>query len=655
MPTLNLGAPSTSGRWYQPASSSTSWPWGTPAEVGQDGTYGSSPTRKRLKAAGLRWAGVDVPQGATITSAALGFSISEGMSFDRNVLVHAVDDAPALATGQQGTTAVGSSPYDAGTGAKTVDITAQIQGLADRSGWSAGNALVARIDGEASTNATIVGSITGVTLTITYEDPSTDYVLTVEDTIGVEDATSVALGLARTVHDDIPVVDDTQSLMPMSREATDQVAIGDTATALLVPGTPRTAADSVPVVDQVTVGYHPANTHTTTDALPILDQVAVSLVAFAPPPPPWQDALTDPEFLAAVRAYHRVTGWRIEVITPTGVVLTEAPPIVEQGSITCDGDRPYRWAATLHVPDPAWYPHRETDVLHPYSRHTIQLYWQLQNPRTGSWWDIPLGRYYPTLSDKQTDADAPPAGFDVPCVSALGTIRAYLTPIDVSGMRLHTAIDTILSQVAPNIPRDLTPSMDSMPSTYWVGQPYGGDPVADCHAIAAAGGMVLHESETGVIRLDPISSATTTADWSHGVVQSITVKQQDSSQAVNTVRVTGTSRDLEVPVYATAQLTDPDDPLSILTGQYLPDRVADQYVRTTAQAQARADMVLAERRERTTGVTVIVLPQPHRRPGEVVTLARPEDGAVGPHRITGWTWGLDPTALMGVLLRGVIA
>ena len=643
MPTLNLGAPSTSGYWSE---LSGGWSSGTPS-IGRD-------AYNRYRSAGLRWGSLAIPQGATITSASLTLTVSSDSRNGNATGFHQVDNAPALATGQVSTAnspTVSSPQLTPGT--HTLDLTSSLQALINRAGWASGNAAVIRVEG--SRFADTWANLTGVSLTVEWEPPSVNHVVTVGDALPLGDATTVALSLVREVTDTVPVTDTVTPLLPIARTTTDQVGLTDTATALLVPGTPRTTTDSVPLVDQVTVGYHPANTPTITDTLPILDQVAVSLVTFAPPPPPWQDALTDPEFLAAVRAYHRVTGWRIEVITPTGVVLTEVPPIVEQGPITCDGDRPYRWAATLHVPDPAWYPHRETDVLHPYSRHTIQLYWQLQNPRTGSWWDIPLGRYYPTLSDKQTDADAPPAGFDVPCVSALGTIRAYLTPIDVSGMRLHTAIDTILSQVAPNIPRDLTPSMDAMPSTYWVGQPYGGDPVADCHAIAAAGGMVLHESETGVIRLDHISSATIAADWSHGVVQSITVKQQDSSQAVNTVRVTGTSRDLEVPVYATAQLTDPDDPLSILTGQYLPDRVADPYVRTTAQAQARADMVLAERRERTTGVTVIVLPQPHRRPGEVVTLARPEDGAVGPHRITGWTWGLDPTALMGVLLRGVIA
>ena len=634
MPTWSGGAPGVTGRWE-----GSSW-----------GVYPFGYYFSAFKP-GAQWASVAVPQGATITSATLGFKLSNGVQSGA-VGVHQVDNAPALGNGQNTTGFTPTGGWPSGPGTFTVDLTAGVQALVDRPGWAAGNALTVRWEGVGSSSGN--ATLSAVTLTIEYQDPSTDYVLTVGDTIGVEDTTSVALGLARTVHDDIPVVDDAQSLMPMSREATDQVAIGDTATPLLVPGTPRTATDSVPVVDQVTVGYHPANTPTTTDLVSIVDQVAVSLVTFAPPPPPWQDVLADPAFLAAVRMPHRVSDWRAQIISPDGTPLGDLP-VTPGGPVSCDGQRRHWWESTLHVPDPDWYPHHPADPLHPYSRHTIQLWWRLRLPQTGAWVETPVGRYHPTITGQAADGDDAPQGFQVQGYSSLAMVRHYLTPLDVGGMRLHTAIETILRATAPWLRLDLTPSMDSMPTEWWAGQPYGGDPVADCHTIAAAGGMRLYEDPTGVIRLEPLPPAQATEDWSTGIVKAIRVSPVDETAARNTVRVAGNSRDLEVPVWATAQTTDPTDPLSLTHGQIRPLRVDNPVINSTGQAQAYADSELALSREQVTEVDLVILPQPHLLPGVVAALHQPAQDTVGPHRATGWVLDTSEDALMGVTMTGVDA
>ena len=79
-----------------------------------------------------------------------------------------VDAAPELASGQQftdWTPTAAWSPTDAG--AKSVDLTAAVQALVNRPGWTNGSPVVVRVQGN-TTGQSGLADLTDVTLTVTY-------------------------------------------------------------------------------------------------------------------------------------------------------------------------------------------------------------------------------------------------------------------------------------------------------------------------------------------------------------------------------------------------------------------------------------------------------------------------------------------------------
>lgn len=160
--TWSGGAPSTRGYW-----SGTTWQTMDPPRIGRV----SSITQQ----AGLRWASMPIPPGSTITAATLTFTTSEAQTSPgaaSNLAgVHQVDAAPALASGHQTTDRSPTAAWSpTGAGAKSVNLTAAIQALVDRPGWTDGNPVVVRVQGN-TTGTSGQANLTGVTLTVTYESP----------------------------------------------------------------------------------------------------------------------------------------------------------------------------------------------------------------------------------------------------------------------------------------------------------------------------------------------------------------------------------------------------------------------------------------------------------------------------------------------------
>ena len=160
--TWSGGAPSTQGYW-----SGNTWKTMNPPQIGRV----SSITQQ----AGLRWASMPIPPGSTITAATLAFTTSAAQTnpgaASNLAGVHQVDAAPALASGHQTTDWSPTAAWSpTGAGAKTVNLTAAVQALIDRPGWTAGNPVVVRVQGN-TTGASGSADLTGVTLTVTYESP----------------------------------------------------------------------------------------------------------------------------------------------------------------------------------------------------------------------------------------------------------------------------------------------------------------------------------------------------------------------------------------------------------------------------------------------------------------------------------------------------
>jgi uncharacterized protein YjiK len=113
------------------------------------------------KVVGLRFAGLSIPQGAAITEAWVQFQADEGDSGESSMTVEgeAIDDAPTFSDADQDITArtrtaatvswspAGWSTGDAGAEQQTSDISAVVQEIVNRPGWSSGNALVIIVSG----------------------------------------------------------------------------------------------------------------------------------------------------------------------------------------------------------------------------------------------------------------------------------------------------------------------------------------------------------------------------------------------------------------------------------------------------------------------------------------------------------------------------
>ena len=111
---------------------------------------------------GMRFNAVEVPQGATITSAYIQFQVDEVDTVEPNLSIQGqASDAPVTFTASTGNVsnrprtvaAVSWAPEpwttkgEAGPGQQTPDISAIIQEIVDRPGWTSGNPLVIIITG----------------------------------------------------------------------------------------------------------------------------------------------------------------------------------------------------------------------------------------------------------------------------------------------------------------------------------------------------------------------------------------------------------------------------------------------------------------------------------------------------------------------------
>ena len=149
----------------------------------------NAPSRGQQKI-GLRFTGIDVPQGATITEAWLQFTVDEATSVDTVVGVRAIDqdNAPLFSTS---TNITGASKTSAkvnwsipawntvgasGTAQRTPDLKAIVQEIVNRSGWTSGNAIafvLANGYGERVAESRDSGENVAPQLYVAYDAPST--------------------------------------------------------------------------------------------------------------------------------------------------------------------------------------------------------------------------------------------------------------------------------------------------------------------------------------------------------------------------------------------------------------------------------------------------------------------------------------------------
>ncbi len=152
MPTVNLGAPAEQA--------STDGSNLTSTGPMQSGVY-----RGQYVRGAARWTNLAVPKGSTIVSAVLSLNQLSNTS-GATIGVVLVDDVGSL-TVSSGSAWYGAARSSGVAVSASVDITAGVQDLVNRTGWSSGNAVAVRQDSESSTFTE--SNATG--LSVTYSDP----------------------------------------------------------------------------------------------------------------------------------------------------------------------------------------------------------------------------------------------------------------------------------------------------------------------------------------------------------------------------------------------------------------------------------------------------------------------------------------------------
>lgn len=138
--------------------------------------------------AAMRFQNVDIPQGATISYASIGFIAKENCTGTSNLIIDAElsEDAPPISpttndiTGRTGTTTVPWNPidWDGGDPYSTDDLSTIVSELVNQPGWQPGNAMLFRVYGSGMTTTGIRrawnrnrGITTAPVLRITVDDP----------------------------------------------------------------------------------------------------------------------------------------------------------------------------------------------------------------------------------------------------------------------------------------------------------------------------------------------------------------------------------------------------------------------------------------------------------------------------------------------------
>ena len=376
----------------------------------------------------------------------------------------------------------------------------------------------------------------------------------------------------------------------------------------------------------------------------------------------WQPSA---DLAAALVGSERVTSFRFDVIDETGAVLDTLTPADEDnagilgGQVTCSTDG-IRWTGAVTVVGETLIPLRVGDLLHPLTYNRIKP-WVRVRLADGTWGEIPLAPMYvdamPSLQDSGLTPDVE-ATLSLSDAVALIKRAGWRTPKRLGGMTCHTAVKTIINEVAPWLTVVVTnPAVSTtLPSEYDVGEP-GGDPWADVETICQAGDLVAYVDRDGVMRVEA-RPTTTAVRWAfnEGADDCLMVDVSadvDLAGIDSVVAVQSDSEDVDPPVVGWWEDEDPTSPLYTGGGHYLFSGIrTNPAVTTQSQAASVAERIGATMRAATQTVVISAVPVPVLDPHDVVDVARERIGVGGLCEVQSWTVTFDPTDLMALTATG---
>lgn len=347
----------------------------------------------------------------------------------------------------------------------------------------------------------------------------------------------------------------------------------------------------------------------------------------------WQALLASPEWAAQMLSPERMCDTRVEVINADGVHLADIYP--DGGTVAFTSANTARFRGDLTMV--ADYPVDSTDLLHPFSRNRVRIWWREWLPALGGWGEVPLMTGHPEDPGAEK---SPGLSWTLPLLDVMTEVLrgGYGgQSIDVSGMTTADAIDAFLTAIAPWVPSSIPATTTVLPSTYVLGSNRPGDDLA---AICKPAGWTLCSDRMGVASIDPgdMPSALT-ADWSEGDGCPVTKLGRDvtTSEVVNAVMVRTTSSDIVPPLVGRRQDTDPASPTFIgRYGPYWSDDNTTDAATDQAGVDAVAEAIFEEKRRAMDAVQLEVPARPDLFARSLVALNSPDMGVAGTYRVESW-------------------
>lgn len=611
------GSPSIAGRW----NSLGTWSTGT--------TYGAE------GAPGAFQFDTGIPAGATVSSAVLAFSTDISTPRTAGVVDQA---APEDLPGSHLSASLRGSISSSGASA-SLDFTSLIAPLfADP---ASNGRLVFRVWRNSGTAGT---SISSITLTVEY---STSVSYPVAGEVVSDAVVSLTAGRERAVSGEVG----SDAAVSLTATLPGYVALTVASDAVVSGVVARAAAVSGAVVSDATVAAAPRRSKRVSGA--VVSDVWVSGSLTLPRVLSWQEWIRTEAWATAIHDPARRVRVRGEILNPDGVVVRDLSVddgLLLGGQVTCDGDRRGTWSGSISV-HRSLIPQSEWDLLHPFARNRVRLWWDLWV--RSRWVPLPIGTFYnrmPKLSD-----DGAGVTVTVELVSPLEFVsRAkWNEALSVGGMDAADAIGAILRNRAPWLPIQVTPAGYDLPATWELGAP-GKDPLDDVAAIAEAGSLVVLVDRLGqaVVKPRPTgrSAVASFVEGPDCLVSEIS-SETDESTVLNSVTFRSSSSEVDPPVSGSAQITD--GALAVSRSWLLHEDFTSDVATTAEQCVQLSQNKLADLRSITTLETLTHAARPDIEPWDVVAAQRVRIGVVGDRTVRAWSMTLDHTPGQHTTVSGV--
>lgn len=347
----------------------------------------------------------------------------------------------------------------------------------------------------------------------------------------------------------------------------------------------------------------------------------------------WPDLLTSDAWAAQMATTDRVFDSRVEVIDPDDVPLADIRP--DSAEVVFEGDSSERWEATLQLIGD--YPVDTDDMLHPLTGNRIRLWWREWLPQLGGWGEVPCMTGWP---EDPGARKGPGVTTTLKVLDALTRIKrgGYGgQTLEVGGLTVDAALTALFGVVAPWVECRFPETGVVLPPTYTLGA--ADDVEDDWVRIATVAGWVVWSDRMGVVVAGPVpAGGDAVVDWQEGPgCRVVDLQVEVKTSGIRNAWVAKSSSSEVVPPIV-GRKTDDDEGSPTWVGRYGPfwGTVSLDSIATQEAADNAAAAALSESRRPVQTVTVTVPPRPDFEYGDVIDMASPDVGVVGPYTVESW-------------------